>query len=138
MAKALDEKLFGKKYFKQFTKYVDLIKIFLHLCFQIRLSDLEIHQTCITFYNLQIRQKSLQILKITVLSAFFHLVYTVNPRISPRGLLSILKIIQGRGLSRGRGLIEKVSTLHGGLFKTAFFLHAIIISGLAIYINYNK
>ena len=58
------------------------------------------------------------------------------------GLLSIMKIDMGAylrgGLIQRTGLIEKVCTLHGGLFETVSLLHAIIILGFAIYINYNK
>ena len=47
--------------------------------------------------------------------------------------MSILKFDMGsysRGeLSEGRGLIEKVFTLHWGLFETACVLHAIITLG---------
>ena len=49
------------------------------------------------------------------------------------GLLSISKFDIGTYLrgaySRGRGLIEKVCTLHGGLFKMAYFLQAITTLG---------
>ena len=59
------------------------------------------------------------------------LLYTVNPRFSPRGLIVNFEIWHGSlfegELIRGRGLIEKICTLHGGLFETACFLHAIII-----------
>ena len=45
--------------------------------------------------------------------------------LAPGGLLSSLKFDMGtysrEGLIRGRGLIEKVYILHGGLFETACF-----------------
>ena len=68
---------------------------------------------------------------------------TVNPRSSPGGLIVVnFENLHG-GLTRGwliqgRGLIEKVCTLHGAYSKQHVFLHAIIILGLTIYINYNK
>ena len=49
----------------------------------------------------------------------------VNPRFSPWGLIVNFEILHGGlfmgGLYEGRGLIEKVCTLLGGLFETACF-----------------
>ena len=58
---------------------------------------------------------------------------TVNPRFSPWGLIVNFENSHGGshewGFIRGRELIEKVCTLHGGLFETACFLHATIVLG---------
>ena len=52
-------------------------------------------------------------------------IVTVNPRFSPRRLIVNFEILHGGlfegGLFEGKGLIEKVCTLHGGLFEIAYF-----------------
>ena len=60
----------------------------------------------------------------------------VNPRFSPGGLLSILKIDMGaysRGsLFEGGGLLKRFVLYMGAYSKPRVFLHAIIILGLPI------
>ena len=74
----------------------------------------------------------------------FSLSITVNPRSSPGGLIVVnFENLHGgaysrMGLFEGGGLLKRFALYMGLIRNSMFFLHAIIILGLTIYINYNK
>ena len=70
---------------------------------------------------------SLSLLLEIQIGIYYNLL-TIYPQFSNWGLIVNFEIWHG-SLFKGRMLIKKVCTLHVGLFETACFLHAMIISG---------